>query len=54
MTSLALRLLFFALLLWVAVEGIRRQGVEGWPVLPLVVCRGIGAFTAQLSLLMSG
>ena len=35
------RLLFFALLLWVVVEGIRRQGVEGWLVLPVVVLRGI-------------
>jgi hypothetical protein len=49
--SLVLRLLFLALLLWVVVEGIRRQGVEGWLVLPLVVLRGISAFTAQLSLL---
>jgi hypothetical protein len=49
--SLVLRLLFFALLVWVAVEGIRRQGVEGWPVLPLVVLRGISAFTTQLTLL---
>lgn len=49
--SLALRLLFFAMLLWVSVDGIRRQGAEGWLVLPLVVLRGIGAFTTQLSLL---
>ena len=48
--SLGLRLLFFALMLWVAVEGIRRQGVEGWLVLPLVVLRGIGAFSTQLIL----
>jgi hypothetical protein len=41
--SLVLRVLFFALLLWVVVEGIRRQGVEGWLVLPLVVLRGISA-----------
>jgi serine phosphatase RsbU (regulator of sigma subunit) len=37
--------------LWVAVEGIRRQGVEGWLVLPLVVLRGISAFQTQLNLL---
>jgi hypothetical protein len=49
--ALILRLLFFALLLWIVVEGIRRQGLEGWLVLPLVVLRGIGAFTAQLNLL---
>jgi hypothetical protein len=49
--ALVLRLLFFALLLWVAVEGIRWQGVEGWLLLPLVVLRGINAFTPQLNLL---
>jgi hypothetical protein len=49
--SLMLRLLLFALLLWVVVEGIRRQGVEGWLVLPVVVLRGINAFTTLLSLL---
>jgi hypothetical protein len=49
--SLMLRLLFFALLLWVVIEGIRRQGVEGWLVLPVVVLRGINAFTTLLSLL---
>jgi Stage II sporulation protein E (SpoIIE) len=49
--SLVLRILIFALLLLVVVEGIRRQGVEGWLVLPLVVLRGINAFTIQLSLL---
>jgi hypothetical protein len=49
--SLVLRLLFFALLLWVVIQGIRRQGVEGWLVLPVVVLRGINAFTIQLSLL---
>jgi serine phosphatase RsbU (regulator of sigma subunit) len=49
--SLVLRLLFFALMLWVVVEGIRRQGVEGWLVLPVVALRGINAFSVQLSLL---
>jgi hypothetical protein len=49
--SLVLRFLFFALLLWVVVEGIRRQGVEGWLVLPAVVLRGINAFAPQLNLL---
>jgi Stage II sporulation protein E (SpoIIE) len=49
--NLVLRLLFFALLLWVVVEGIRKQGVEGWLVLPLVLLRGIDAFRTQLSLL---
>ena len=49
--SLVLRLLFFALMLWVAVEGIRRQGVEGWLVLPVVLLWGINAFAIQLDLL---
>jgi hypothetical protein len=49
--DLVLRLLFFALLLWIVIEGIRRQGVEGWLVLPLVMLRGISAFAIQLSLL---
>jgi hypothetical protein len=48
--SLVLQMLLFALLLWVVVVGIRRQGVEGWLVLPLVVLRGISAFALQLSL----
>jgi hypothetical protein len=49
--TVILRLLFFALLLWVVIEGIRRQGVEGWLVLPIVILRGIIAFAPQLSLL---
>jgi hypothetical protein len=49
--TVILRLLFFALLLWVVIEGIRKQGVEGWLVLPIVILRGIIAFTPQLSLL---
>jgi len=49
--SLILRLLFFTLLLWVVVEGIRRQGIEGWLVLPVVVLRGIATFATPLSLL---
>jgi Stage II sporulation protein E (SpoIIE) len=49
--TLFLRLLFFALLLWVVVEGIRRQGAEGWLVLPVVLLRGIGAFPTELNFL---
>jgi hypothetical protein len=49
--TLVLRLLFFVLLLWVVIKGIRRQGVEGWLVLPVVVLRGINAFRDQLDLL---
>jgi serine phosphatase RsbU (regulator of sigma subunit) len=49
--SLVIRLLFFALLLWVVVEGIRRQGVEGWLVLPVAVLRGISDFSIQFNFL---
>ena len=44
----------FSLLLWVVIEGIRRQGVEGWLVLPLVVLRGISAFHAELGFSIFG
>jgi hypothetical protein len=49
--TLAFRLLFFALLFWVVIEGIRKQGVEGWLVVPVVILRGVIAFAPQLSLL---
>jgi hypothetical protein len=49
--SLFVQLLFFALLLWVVVEGIRQQGVEGWLVLPVAVLRGIDAFATQITFL---
>jgi sulfur transfer complex TusBCD TusB component (DsrH family) len=51
MVSMVVRLLFFVLLAWIVIEGIRRQGREGWLVLPVVVLRGIGAFRAELSFL---
>jgi hypothetical protein len=31
---------FFALLVWITVQGIRRRGVEGWLVLPVVLLYG--------------
>jgi len=49
--ALVLRLLLFGLLLWVVVEGIRRRGLEGWLVLPLVVLRGVDVFRIQLGML---
>jgi signal transduction histidine kinase len=49
--SVIVRLLFFALLLWIVIQGIRRQGPEGWPVLPAVILLGIGMFQNQLDLL---
>ncbi|MDE2464425.1 MAG: serine/threonine-protein phosphatase, partial [Alphaproteobacteria bacterium] len=35
---------FFGLLIWIVMNGIRRQGIEGWLVLPVVLLRGIGIF----------
>ena len=52
--SLVLRLLFFALLLWVVVEGIRRQGVEGWLVLPARRAAGDRAFRPNSGFSISG
>jgi hypothetical protein len=49
--SVVLRVLIYALLVWVVVEGIRRQGVEGWLVLPVVLLRGIGSFSIELQVL---
>ncbi|MFZ0747436.1 MAG: HAMP domain-containing sensor histidine kinase [Terracidiphilus sp.] len=46
--SVLLRLLFFALLLWIVIQGIRRQGLEGWLVLPAIVLLGIGPFQNEL------
>jgi hypothetical protein len=36
-----LEVIFFALLLWVVIKGIRTRGVEGWLVLPMALLRGI-------------
>ncbi len=49
--SLAVRLLFFALLVGIVIEGVRRQGLEGWLVLPVVVLFGIGTYTNELTIL---
>jgi len=40
--STVISLALFALLAWIVVHGIRRQGLEGWLVLPVVLLRGIG------------
>jgi len=45
------RLLLFSLLLWIVIQGIRRQGLEGSLVLPAVVLLGISLFGAELSVL---
>jgi len=49
--SLAARLALIVLLVWVVFEGIRRRGVEGWLVLPVVVLRAVAAFTGELEFL---
>lgn len=49
--SLIVRLFFFALLLWIVVQGIRRHGREGWLVLPAIVLLGIGLFQNESAVL---
>ena len=49
--SLVVRLLFFALLAWIVIQGIRKQRLEGWLVLPAVVLRWIGFFETELGFL---
>jgi hypothetical protein len=46
--SMLVRLLFLALQLWIVFQGIRRQGLEGWMVLPAVLLWGVGTFTTEL------
>jgi hypothetical protein len=46
--SVLVRLLLFLLLLWVVIQGIRRQGMEGWLMLPAVPLLGIGMFSDDL------
>jgi hypothetical protein len=49
--SLAVRLTFVAILLWIVYQGIRLRGVEGWLALPPVLLFGIARFTTELALL---
>ena len=51
MVVLVVRLLLFSLLLWIVIQGIRRQGLEGWLVLPAVVLLGISLFAIDLSVI---
>ncbi len=51
MVSVDARLVFFGLLVWIVIQGIRIRGVEGWLVLPAVLLRGIGIFQPELDLL---
>ncbi len=49
--SLGVRLLFLLLLIWIAVEGVRQQGWEGWLALPAVLLVGIAQFQEELGVL---
>lgn len=46
--SLAVRLLFGLLTLWIVIQGIRRQRLEGWLVLPAVLLRGVSSYSFEL------
>jgi serine phosphatase RsbU (regulator of sigma subunit) len=38
------------LLVWIVVDGIRRQGMEGWLVLPVVLLHGVSSFWREFAL----
>jgi hypothetical protein len=43
-----LRFVFFGVMVWIAVDGIRRKGFDGWLVLPVVLLWGVFSFSAEL------
>ena len=47
LVALLARLLLFSLMLWIVIQGIRRQGLEGWLVLPAVALLGISRFAVR-------
>jgi hypothetical protein len=49
--SLCAKLLFLPLMLVCIVQGIRKEGVEGWSVLPAVVLWGVAQFWEELNFL---
>jgi hypothetical protein len=49
--TLLLRVLSFALMLWIVIQGIRRQGLEGWLVLPAVLLWSVTLFSTELRLM---
>jgi hypothetical protein len=51
MISLVVRLLFFALFVWIIVQAIRNRGLEGWLVMPAILLLGIGMFGGELAVL---
>ena len=46
--GMATRMVLFGLLAWVAIDGIRRRGLDGWLVLPVILIRGVAAFANEL------
>ena len=49
--TLLLRVLSFALMLWIVIQGIRSQGLEGWLLLPAVLLWSVTLFSTELRLL---
>jgi hypothetical protein len=49
--TVALRLLLGVVLVWVAVRGIRKDKMEGWLVLPVVVLSAVGRYAEELTVL---
>jgi hypothetical protein len=47
--TVLVRLLFLALQLWIVLQAIRRQGLEGGIVLPAVILWGIGTFAIEFA-----
>jgi hypothetical protein len=44
----AFRFVFFGLMVWITIDGIRRKGLDGWLVLPVVLLWGTFSFSADL------
>jgi hypothetical protein len=51
MASVAVRLLFFALLVWIVIQGIRSRGMDGWLALPALLFLAVSIFQFELLLL---
>jgi len=49
--SVAVRLLFFALLVWIVIQGIRSRGMDGWLALPALLFLAVSIFQFELLLL---
>jgi hypothetical protein len=46
-----LRFVFFGFMVWIVIGGIRRKGIEGWLVLPVILMLGFAMFSTDLALL---